>query len=69
MSTNKVGTTADIDSNQAMSDKASDAKAANTDIESNHVMFPKVRQTNVEIFLDQLQVDVTRTIMVMIGQK
>nr|GEZ77559.1 hypothetical protein [Tanacetum cinerariifolium] len=52
-----------------MSDKAADGKAADTNIESKHVMFLKVRQTQVDIFLDRLQVDVTRTIVVMIGWK
>nr|GEY62167.1 nucleic acid-binding, OB-fold protein [Tanacetum cinerariifolium] len=52
-----------------MSDKAPGGKAANTDIEINQIMFLKVRQTNMELFLDQLQFDVTGTIMVMIGRK
>ncbi|GKD89636.1 hypothetical protein Tco_1365143, partial [Tanacetum coccineum] len=59
----------DIESNQAMSDKAAPGKVENTDIQSKHVMFPKVQQTNVELFLDQLQVDVTEKIIVMIGRK
>nr|GEY62168.1 hypothetical protein [Tanacetum cinerariifolium] len=51
-----------------MSDKAPGGKATNTDIEINQIMFLKVRQTNMELFLDQLQFDVTGTIMVMIGR-
>ncbi|GJU02591.1 hypothetical protein Tco_1112929 [Tanacetum coccineum] len=69
MSANKAGMTSDIGSKQAMSDKAASRKAANTDIESKKVTFPKVRHVNVELFLDQLHVDVTGTIVVMIGQK
>ncbi|GKE21548.1 reverse transcriptase domain-containing protein, partial [Tanacetum coccineum] len=69
MSTNNVGMTADIESNPAMSDNAPDGKATNTAIESKQVMVPKVRQSSVKLFLDQLQVGVTGTIVVMIGLK
>ncbi|GJW52433.1 hypothetical protein Tco_0093784 [Tanacetum coccineum] len=40
-----------------------------TDIQSKQVMFPKVQQTIVELFLDQLQVDVIGKIIIMIGRK
>ncbi|GKE91431.1 hypothetical protein Tco_1572526, partial [Tanacetum coccineum] len=69
MSANNAGMTSDIGSKQAMSDKAASRKAVNTDIESKKVTFPKVRHANVELFLDQLHADVTKTIVVMIGQK
>nr|GEU45791.1 reverse transcriptase domain-containing protein [Tanacetum cinerariifolium] len=69
MSTNNVGMTADIESNPTMSDIAPDGKATDTDIESKQVMVPKARQSSVELFLNQLQVDVTGTIIVMIGRK
>ncbi|GKA18398.1 hypothetical protein Tco_0698313 [Tanacetum coccineum] len=92
MLNNNAGTPIDIESNQAMSDKAPDGKPMNidieskqdmvlmsdkgpdgkprnTDIESKHGMVPKGRQANVKLFLDQLQVYVTGTIVVMIRRK
>ncbi|GJX53191.1 reverse transcriptase domain-containing protein [Tanacetum coccineum] len=74
MPTNNAVTNADIESNQAMSTKAPNSKhgmpivGTHTDIESKQFMSPKVRHTKGELFLDQLQVDVTGTIVVMIGR-
>ncbi|GKA55471.1 ATP-dependent DNA helicase PIF1-like protein [Tanacetum coccineum] len=74
MPTNNAVTNVDIESNQAMSTKAPNSKhgmpivGTHTDIESKQFMSPKVRHTKGELFLDQLQVDVTGTIVVMIGR-
>nr|GEU81531.1 hypothetical protein [Tanacetum cinerariifolium] len=69
MAVNNACTTSDIESKQAMSDKAPGGKASNTKIERKHVMLWKVRKANVELFLDQLQVGMTGTIVLMIGRK
>nr|GEW88215.1 hypothetical protein [Tanacetum cinerariifolium] len=62
----------DIESKQAtipVSNKAPNGKPKIIDIKRKQVMVAKGQQASVELFLDQLQVDVTGTIVVMIGRK
>ncbi|GJT01458.1 hypothetical protein Tco_0822627 [Tanacetum coccineum] len=74
MSTKVAGSKADIESKQAMSTKASNSKhdmstaSMKTDIKSKQDMPAKVPDIKVYLYFDQLQVDVTGTIVVMIGR-
>ncbi|GJV06195.1 replication protein A 70 kDa DNA-binding subunit C-like protein [Tanacetum coccineum] len=74
MSTKAAGSKADIESKQAMSTKAPNSKhnmstaGMKTDIKSKQDMPAKVPDTKAYLYFDQLQVDVTGTIVVMIGR-